>query len=59
MRLGWPIVAAQLDGGIDRFLVISRAMSALMRNEGVPPRKIVIGPNAPVIRPESLGVAEN
>lgn len=59
MRLGWPIIAAQLDGGIDRFLVISRAMSALMRNEGVTPRKIVIGPNAPVIRPESLEVAEN
>lgn len=58
MKLGWPIVAAHLDGGIDRFLVISDAMSAMMRNEGVAPRKIVIGPNAPVIRPEFVEDAE-
>ncbi len=58
MRLGWPIVASQHESAIDNYLVISRRMAALMLNEGVPQRKITIGPNAPVIRPQQRSDAE-
>lgn len=58
MRLGWPIVASQLEGAIDNYLVISQRMAAMMLNEGVPSPKIIVGPNAPVIRPRRLAEAE-
>lgn len=57
IRKGWPMLAARLEPYLDRYLVISEAMAATMRVEGVPARKLVIGPNAPVVRPSDLDAA--
>ncbi len=57
MAHGWPIVAARLEGLIHSFLVISDRLGALLMNEGVPNRKLMHGPNAPVVKPVSIDVA--
>jgi glycosyltransferase involved in cell wall biosynthesis len=57
IRNGWPMQAARLEPFIDRFLVISEAMAATMRVEGVPERKLLRGPNAPVVRPPVVDAA--
>jgi glycosyltransferase involved in cell wall biosynthesis len=59
LRNGWPMQAARLDAYIDRFLVISESMAATLRVEGVPERKILRGPNAPVVRPTDIAAARH
>jgi glycosyltransferase involved in cell wall biosynthesis len=57
IRQGWPMIAARLEPYIDAYVVISDAIAATVRTEGVPGRKLVHGPNAPVVRPSSRAVA--
>lgn len=49
--VGFPFIAADLEPFITKYAVISEKMKYLLINSGVPPEKVFLARNAPVVSP--------